>query len=191
MKKNFLIFLLFLTLALMLNFSNQSVLFPLAILSMLLLNIETFRLFFRWKFLVFLGLLVFAVPLFAGEKDAVIAGISYSSEIFKSSIVMAERSIILLMGLKHFTSRITVEQMAQAMANSRFKRFSQVFSLSMQVLPEVKSITINTFREYREASNRRNFLPNIYGYSIILMVRILHFASNYSQQNSIKKLTYD
>jgi hypothetical protein len=172
--------------ALTLNFTNQRILFPLALLSMLLLNSEIYRLFLHWKFLAFLGLLVFAVPLFTGEKDAVIVGIEYSSEILRSSIVMAERSIILLMGLKHFTSRISVEQIAQAMANSRFKRFSQVFSLSMQVLPEVKSITIHTFREYRDESDKKKFLPNIYDFSIKLMVRILHCAGNYSQQNSMK-----
>ena len=131
MRKTLLIFLIFLVMALVLNVRNQVIIFPLALAGMALLNTGVFRLFLRWKFLLFLGILVFAVPLFAGQKEALFLGISYSSELFRSSLVMAQRSIILLMGLKFLTSRISVEQMAQWLAGSRFKRFSQVFSLSM------------------------------------------------------------
>jgi hypothetical protein len=186
MKKNFLIFLLFLAMALMLDFSNQHIIFPFALLSIALLNISVYRLFLRWKFLLFLAILVLAVPLFIGEKDAVFMGISYATGIFRSSVVMAERSIILLMGLNHFTSRISVDQMARVMANSRFKNFSQVFSLSMKALPDVKSITTETFHEYRRVSDGRNFLPNFYHYSIKLMVRILHYAGNISEPDIVK-----
>ncbi|MBN2366155.1 MAG: hypothetical protein EH225_09235 [Calditrichaeota bacterium] len=189
MKKNFLIFLAFLIMALMLNFTNHFILFPLALGGMLLLNIQVYRLFFRWKFLVFLAFLIFAVPLFAGDKNAVFLGISYSSDLFRSSVVMAERSVILLMGLKFLTSRISVEQMAQAMANSRFKRFSQVFSLSMQALPDVRSITNETLREFRHESTGRNFLSNLSDYAIKFMVRILHYAGSFYDQKPLKDIT--
>jgi hypothetical protein len=191
MKKNFMIFLIFLVMALMLNVSNQLVIFPLALAGMALLNSAVFRLFLRWKFLLFLGILIFAVPLFAGEKDALILGISYSSDLFRTSLVMAQRSIILLMALKFLTSRISVEQMAQWLASSRFKRFSQVFSLSMQALPEVRSITTETLRDYRKDSTGRNFLSNISNYSTKFMVRMLHFAGSFSDQKPLKDSSND
>ena len=191
MKKTFLIFLIFLAMALLLNVRNQVIIFPLALAGMVLLNTGVFRLFLRWKFLLFLAILVFAVPLFAGHKDALFLGIAYSSELFRSSLVMAQRSIILLMGLKFLTSRISVEQMAQWLASSRFKRFSQVFSLSMQALPEVRSITTETLRDYRKNSDGGNFFSNISSYSIRFMVRMLQFAGSFSEEKPSKDVTND
>ncbi len=173
--------------ALMLNFSNQFMILPVLLLVMFFLQADVYRFFLRWKFLVFLGILVLGVPLFAGEKNSTILGISYSRDLFRSSVVMAERSIILLMGLKFFTSRISVEQMSEAIAKSRFKQFSRVFSLSMESLPEVKTITLDTLREFRQESRGKRRFSNVSGYSIKLMVRILHYAGYNPQGKSINE----
>lgn len=185
MKNIFLIFLIFLVMAFSLNWSSQRFIFPLALAMMGWLDRRVFRSFLRWKFLVFLVILIIGVPLFVGDQNAKLMGISYSSNLLKNSIVMGERSIVLLMGLKYVTLHISVDQMAQLISNSCLQGFRRVFSLSMQILPDIKSIANSTLQEYRLYSMRNNFLSNISRYSIKLIVRLLQYAQDCSD-NQLK-----
>jgi len=148
-----------------------------------------FRILFKWKFLLFLGILVFGVPLFAGEKDAVFYGFHYSGYMFRMSVVMAGRSVLILMAIKLFTGRISVEQIAAGMKRIHLRHFSEVFALSMQALPEIRYIATTTYREHREAPRKRNIFSHLFGFAVQLIVRIIEYAENFSVQHSPKDVS--
>jgi hypothetical protein len=66
----------FLIITLSLNFSTQIFIFPLALGIILLLDTDVFELFLRWKFPVFLGIPILGVPMFVGDQNAKIMGVS-------------------------------------------------------------------------------------------------------------------
>lgn len=176
--KRYLFFLIILMImAVSVNFTNQWFLVPVALAFLALLDLQVFRILLKWKFLLFLAILVFGVPLFAGTKDKSFLGIPYSFEIFQMSVEMAHRSVIILMSVKMFTNRISVDQMARAMQRIRLRQFSQVFALALKVLPEIRVITVNTFKEYRTRERRQNFIADAFHWLVKLMVRIIHYAN--------------
>ncbi len=184
MKKNLLILMIFLGIALSLNIKNQWFLVPAVLGTIFLMDRKVFRMILKWKFLFFLALLVLAVPLFAGIKDAAFYGIPYSSQMFHMSVVMAGRSIIILLSLRLFTSRISVEQLAEGMQRIHLRQFSQVFALSMQTLPQIRTIAGTTYREYRDKPRRKNIFAYFFNFAVILIIRILEFANTLSSSKA-------
>ncbi len=191
MKKSLFILTVFMAIAVSINLTNQYILFPLALVGVAILNRSVFRILLRWKLWFFLAVLILAVPLFAGDKDASLLGVSYSSELFRTGIVMVQRSIVILLGLKLFTSRISLDRLAAAMRQTRFKKFSQVFSLSMRALPGIRSITVSTFHEHRKTRGERNFFLHTFDYAVKVAVRVLQYAENFSEEHSERELSND
>ncbi len=179
MKKHLFVFIFLIGVALFLDYRNQFFFTPLSVFLFLIFDRRVFRMFLRWKFLLFMGILVFGVPLISGEKNAVFLGLPFSADMFRMSEVMASRGMIILLAVKMFTNRISVAEIEDGLRKIRLKQFSRVFGLSMQVLPEIRSIALGTFHEYRRQPGRVNFLPRFYHFAIELMVRILHFSESY------------
>lgn len=191
MKKNLIILAFFIILAISLNATNDYILFPLAVAGICILNRSVFRILSKWKLWLFLAVLVLLVPLFAGNKDAILLGVSYSSELLGTSFIMVQRSIIILLALKLFTSRISLDKLAEAMEQTRFKRFSRVFSISMRVLPDIRSITVDTFHEHRYSRGKRNFFRHTFDYGVKLSVRVLQYAENFNAEQDNRELFHD
>ncbi len=177
-KRYFILFLVLLLLAVLADYETLVLIVPLAALLIFLGGRQAFRLLLRVKLLAFLAFLAFGVPVFAGSKDAVFMGIPYSAEIFRMSVVMVFRSLIILMAVKMFTSRISVEQMAAVFHRIRLRQFSLIFSLAMGMLPQIRRITLNTFREVRRTRPGWIGLPAIFDGLVTLLVRIIAFAES-------------
>ena len=173
-------------LALFLSYQNLGILVPFGLGVALLVDASVLRRLFRWKFVLFLALLVFAIPVFIGQRNAMFYGIPYSPEIFRMSLVMAFRSVTILTAIKIFTSHISVEQMALALQRVRLKQFSHVFTISMRILPEIRAITLDTFREYRTSLRGNNILTETFDWTVKLIVRLLYFADRFDANQPSK-----
>jgi energy-coupling factor transporter transmembrane protein EcfT len=191
MKKNLIILAFFILLALSLNITNYYILFPLSLIGIGILNITVFQILSKWKLWFFLAVLVLLVPLITGNKDAILLGVSYSSDLFRTSLIMVQRSIIILLALKLFTSRISLDKLTEAMERTRFKRFSRVFSISMRVLPDIRTITVDTFHEHRHSRRQRNFFRHTFDYAVKLSVRVLKYAEAFPTEQDKRNLSHD
>lgn len=150
--------------------------FPVALLFGLIIDRGAFRLFTRLKFLTFLLILILGLPLLLGERQARFIGIPYSPDIFLMSLSMAARSIIILASVKILTRHISVEQMSGALQRIRLKNFSQVFALSMNQLPQVRRLAIETFSEFKQRPADQTIFSHALTAFARLIARILYHA---------------
>ena len=179
MKRYFYLFILVLISAILINQSNQWFIFPPMILLLFLVDRQAFRIFLNWKFDFLLLVLFAGIPLVLGKNDASWYGIPYSSDYLLMSLVMIKRSILILLGIKMFIHKISLEQISRSLQKIRLQRFSEVFSTAMRVLPEVRVITSNTYREFKRTPRDKNILSHLYDWLVKLAVRILFFADQY------------
>lgn len=173
MKRPLLVLALQLALALSLDAGNLALLFPVALLPVLLLHPPAFRILLRWRLLAFLAAMVGAVPLVAGTRSATTLGVPYSPEYVSISLVMAARSLVILLGLRAFTGRISLSQLALAARSTRFRGFAEAFGLAMDLLPTLRDTTRVTYREYRRTLPRGGVIRHTLTWSAELMARVL------------------
>jgi len=178
MKRAFFWLLFFFGLAFLVDFGNQVVLVPLTWSGIALMDRRAFRVFQDWKFMLFLGFVLLAVPLVCGEKQAHFLGIPYSRPVFESSVVMAQRSVILLLALRLFTGRVSAREVSEALQNGRFRAFGLALSLAVASLPQIRAIAAGTFREVRLARGREGLLSGAYEFLVKLLVRLLCYADS-------------
>ncbi len=138
MKITLFLLIIFIGLAVFITYENLWYIVPAVLIVIFITEKKTFQLFLRWKFLLFLTILSVGVPLFLGTKDESFWGISYSKEYFQMSIVMVNRSIIILLSIRMFTNRISIGQISHALNRIKMQKFGQVFTISMHTLPEIK-----------------------------------------------------
>ncbi|OGB70067.1 MAG: hypothetical protein A2Y94_01820 [Caldithrix sp. RBG_13_44_9] len=179
MKRYFYLFIGILISAVLINQTNQWFIFPPMILILFLVNRQAFHIFLNWKFDFLLFNLFVGIPLLLGKKDASWYGIPYSSEYFLMSLVMIKRSILILLGIKMFTNKISIQQISRSLQKIHLQRFSEVFSTALRVLPEVRVITHNTYREFKRTPRDKNIISHLYDWLVKLAVRILFFADQY------------
>jgi ABC-type multidrug transport system fused ATPase/permease subunit len=174
--------------ALMLTYQNQIFIVPTAIVSMLLIDHRAFRPFLKWKFILFIAILVVGTPLILGEKDAQIFNLRYSSSIFQISLVMFYRSIIILGAIKIFTNKISMTQLSTALHKIKLKKFSDALAISMETLPEIKIITQESIGEFRKKKKSKNFVKELFDFVVHLIIKILKFAEVYHAKSIQSKV---
>lgn len=182
MKITLFLLIIFIGLAVFITYENLWYIVPAVLIVIFITEKKTFQLFLRWKFLLFLTILSVGVPLFLGTKDESFWGISYSKEYFQMSIVMVNRSIIILLSIRMFTNRISIGQISHALNRIKMQKFGQVFTISMHTLPEIKKITLDTITEFRHTPRNQNIFIELYNYMIKLIVRVLIYAYHYDTQ---------
>jgi ABC-type multidrug transport system fused ATPase/permease subunit len=174
--------------ALMLTYQNQIFIVPAAIVSMLLIDRRAFRPFLKWKFILFIAILVVGTPLILGKKDAQIFNLRYSSSIFQISLVMFYRSIIILGAIKIFTNKISMTQLSTALHKIKLKKFSDALAISMETLPEIKIITQESIGEFRKKEKSKNFIKELFDFFVHLIIKILKFAEVYHDKSIQSKV---
>lgn len=179
MKIYFSLFIAILISALSLNPSNQWYIFIPVVIIIFFSNRRAFDIFLKWKFNLLLLSLLLGVPLLLGEKDMRFLGISYSSEYFQMSLLMFNRSVLILLGIKMFTNKISIEKIAAALQKIHLYHFSILFSTALRALPEIRVIAQNTYREFRRTPRHTNVFSHLYNWLVKLMVRIVYFADQY------------
>ncbi len=169
-------------LAVSLTYENQWILAPLALLPVILLDWRILRVLLRWKLLLFLGLVVGGVPVFLGTKTASFLGVPYAPEYVRISVVMVDRCVIILLALKLFTSRLSLDELARRVRNTRFRQFGEAFALAMELLPQVRTTARQTYNEYRLTMPRRKVIRHTVSWTIELITRVLVYAENHQYQ---------
>ncbi len=160
------------------NPHNMLFIFTLAMISGVIIDLKALRPLLRWKFLFFLGILVFGTPLFIGSRQSSFLGIPYSADILRMSANMALRSVIILMAIKIFTNHISIEQMSNWLKRVRLKNFSEVFATSMKMMPKVKEISLQTFEEFRHSPKNLNMFSQAFTWTAKLIARLLFFVED-------------
>jgi energy-coupling factor transporter transmembrane protein EcfT len=168
-----------LLIAFSIGFESLPLLVPLALLPVLVLAPAQFRILLRWKLLLFLALIVGGVPLLLGERTALFAGVRYDPEYVRIGAVMAARAIVILLALRLFTSRISLEQLAAALARTRFRQFGEAFGLGMELLPQVRAAAAECYTQYRRAMPRRRVIRHTLSWTVELMASVVVRAETY------------
>lgn len=179
MKIYFSLFIVILISAFLLSPSNKWYIFIPVVILILFIDRRAFYIFQKWKFNLFLLSLLVGVPLLLGEKDMRLVGIPYSSEYFQISLQMFSRSVLILLGIKMFTNKISIEEIASALQKIHLHHFSVLFSTAVRALPEMRVIVKNTYNEFRRTPRDTNILSHLYEWLVKLMVRIVFFADQY------------
>jgi hypothetical protein len=171
-------------LAFFITWENQLLLAPLAVVPVVVMGPGAFRMLLRWKLLAFLAVMVGAVPLLLGEKTAAFHGIPYSPEYVKATLVMASRSIVILLSLKLFTQRLSLDELADYLARTRFHQFGEAFTLSLELLPQLRGTVREAYVEYRQALPGRNVIRHTMSWTVELIARVLVHAETYQYERS-------
>lgn len=187
MKSILLITILFIGSAGLLSWHSQWFIIPPAFLTILIIHPQAFQLFLKWKFVIFIFLLLFGIPLLLGEKNSTLLGISYSYEYFQKSLVMVNRSLIILLSIRMFTGKISPERLSMWLKKLHLNNFSEVLSISMGVLPELKVITRKSLRQVRPSFQNTHLLKRFFDVIVRLMMQILSFADQYYHDQQIQR----
>ena len=126
------------------------------------------------------------IPVLLGEKTASFMGIPYSYEYFQKSLVMVNRSLIILLSVRMITGKISPEKLSHGLKKIRLHNFSEVYSVAMNVLPELKIITRNSFSRNQKDQQDNNIFAIFYQSLVIFMVNILNLAEKYYNDQSIE-----
>jgi energy-coupling factor transporter transmembrane protein EcfT len=164
------------------TFENQLILFPLALLPVAFLAPRAFRMLLNWKLLVFLGVMVGLIPLLLGDKTATFLGIPYAPDYVRATVVMASRSLVILLSLRLFTQRLSLEELADALARTRFRQFGEAFTLAMELLPQLRGTAMQAYGEYRRAMPGRNIVRHTLSWTVELIARVLIHAETYQYE---------
>jgi hypothetical protein len=168
----------FFALAIGVSFENQIFLAPLAWSVTACFDRRAFRILLDWKLLLFLAFIVLLVPVICGSKDALALGVPYSTELLQAGLVMAQRSLIILLGLRVFTGRVSVGDLSFALRQSRFQPFGQVFTLAIDSLPQIRSIAAGAFRDFRQSESRKARISTAFEFLVAFLVRLLLYAQS-------------
>ncbi|MEJ2048371.1 MAG: hypothetical protein P8Y60_00740 [Calditrichota bacterium] len=187
-KYYLLILAAYLVAAMILTYQNQIFIVPTAIVSMFLIDRRAFRPFLKWKFILFIAILVIGTPLILGEKDAQIFGLRYSSSMFQISLVMFYRSIIILGAIRIFTNKISMTQLSTALYKIKLKKFSDALAISMETLPEIKIMTQESIGEFRKKEKSKNIIKELFDFFVHLIIKILKFAEAYHAKSIQSKV---
>lgn len=158
------------------NTRNMFLIFSVAMILSMVIDLKALRPLLRWKFLLFLAILIFGVPLFIGSRESLFLGIPYSHDILMMSVNMGLRSLIILTAIKIFTNHVTTEQMGDWLKRLRLKHFSEVFATAMQIMPKVKEISLQTFEEFRHSPRQLNLFSHVFTWTAKLIARLLFFV---------------
>jgi hypothetical protein len=168
--------------AFFITWENQLLLVPLALLPVVVLGPGAFRMLLRWKLLLFLAVMVGAVPLLLGHKTATFMGIPYAPAYVEATLVMASRSLVILLSLKLFTQRLSLEELAERLARTRFHQFGEAFTLAMELLPHFRHTATEAYAEYRLELPGRNPVRHTASWVIEVIARVLIHAETYQYE---------
>jgi energy-coupling factor transporter transmembrane protein EcfT len=110
--------------------------------------------------MLFLAILVIAIPVFLGSRDTALYGIPFSPTLFQTHVAMAHRSIIILLAIRILTLRIPLNQMERTFERLRLHRFSRVFSVAMDLLPQVRSLAQQSIQDLRQTRRTKNWVSH-------------------------------
>lgn len=161
--------------ALLLRESNHHWLFPAALVALAILDLRLFRMLRSWKLWLFLLLLVAIPVLLVGEKDASWLGVPYNSAMLRLNLLMVERSLVLMLTIRLFTSRLSPQTISAALARLHLRQFDLVFRHAQAMLPEVRSTVTASLREveWRQLARRPDGVIHLLGQ---LVARLIHAA---------------
>jgi hypothetical protein len=186
MKKYIFIFVILIACAFLVSWKWQWYIAPPALFVITLIHRDAFQVIFQWKFLLFLFLILFGIPLFLGDKNASVLGIWYSSEYFQKSTVMINRSLIILLSIRMITGKMSPEQVSNVFKKMRLKNFSEVYSIAITVLPDLNTIARESFRHASSPPQKSHILKRFYEKIVNMMVGTLGLADQYYRDQNFQ-----
>ena len=187
MKKYIFIFVILMGSAFLISWKSQWYIVPPVFLIITLIHQDAFQMVFRWKFLLFLFLILFGIPLFLGDKNSSVFGIWYSSEYFQKSTVMVNRSLIILLSVRMITGKMSPEQVSNMFKKIRLKNFSEVYSIAMTVLPDLNTVARESFRHTSSPTQNPHVFKRFYEKIVKMMVGTLGLADQYYRDQNFRE----
>jgi hypothetical protein len=184
-KKYFIAFFVLLAIALNVSYENQIFIVPLAWIIVAVVDAGAFKLLRRWRFILFLAVLVLGTPLFIGDRAALFMGIQFSPEILRMNLAMAHRSIIILLSIRVLTDHIPIGHISQSLNRLGLPRLSRVVAISFQMLPQIKSMSIDSYNGFRQDKRGRSALFKGFDQIAMLMARLLVFADRIAENSAM------
>lgn len=114
----------------------------------------TLRPLLNYKFWLVIVLLTVLVPVFSGEQDRVLWGISYSSTRFEQTALMALRGILLFLLFQVLTYNLDSAALTQVLRKLRIPGIDSTLPRALDIKPQVADLARSRFRAYRSTVNR-------------------------------------
>ncbi len=142
--------------ALSLKEGNHLYLFPASLAVLGLAEPRAYRIFLRWKLVLFFALLV-AIPVFLlSPRDGRWLGVPFNSAMLRLNLLMVERSIILMLSIKMLTNRLSPQTLSRGLSMLRLQQLERVFGISQALLPGLRETVTGFFMdvEWRQMVRR-------------------------------------
>ena len=104
-----------------------------------------FRRILRWRWLIWMLLLVVPTIFFLGEHDSLFAGVSYSSEGLTVGIQMAVRFIVLIIGLQNLTRAVDISSMAGLLERFGLHGLGFAVGVALNLLPALETSAVQAW----------------------------------------------
>lgn len=91
----------------------------------------------RWRWLIFLAVLILPNTLWNGEVDATLAGIAYSNEGLQTGLAMAMRAGIMLAAVMWFTASVEISEVAGLLERIGLKGLGFSMGVAVNLLPSL------------------------------------------------------
>lgn len=141
---------------------------------------STLKFLLKPRYFVFIILIVFIPALIIGKADLNILGLNFSSDIFLMNVIMIQRSIMILAGLKILTKTTDVHKLMTYADKFGMKNLSKTVSLSKSLLPEIKIITSKYFNKTILTHNKIKIPGILYTSFITLICELIIYADKYN-----------
>ena len=114
----------------------------------------TLRPLLNYKFWLVIILLAVLVPVFSGEQDRVLWGISYSSTRFEQTALMALRGILLFLMFQVLTHNVDSAALTKVLRRLRIPGIDSLLPRALDIKPQVADLARSRYRAYRSAPDR-------------------------------------
>lgn len=127
-----------------------------------LFNTKTVRPLKNYRFWIVIAVLVLIVPVFTGEQDKSIFGLTYSTEQLSKTMLMTFRGISVFILFQVITTDLNIDKVKPLFSKIGFTNFDTLYKLSNEIFPKIKSILsarYNLFKmDWRKARSFESIL---------------------------------
>ncbi|MFC1583288.1 nucleoside-triphosphatase [Candidatus Neomarinimicrobiota bacterium] len=131
------------------------------VLLVALFFLRALRPLMNYKFWLTIIILAVLVPIFSGEPDRTLWGISYSSTRFEMTALMVLRGILLFLLFQVLTLDMDSAALTRALRKLRIPGIDSMLPQALDFKPRVTDLARSQYRAYRSAANRTGRISSL------------------------------
>jgi hypothetical protein len=168
--------LVFIGASLFIRSDTQLYIFIPSFIILAILNPKGLKIFLKWKFLVFIVILICIIPLISLKKESLFMGIAYSGDFLRTNLMMLQRGIIIILAVRMFTSKISLDVLSAKLRRIKFMNFGEILSIAITVLPQISELAVKPLKGISFRKLKFSFLSE---YAVSVIVNVIRYADKY------------